>query len=135
MGTDPSTDDYEPGIQCPLCKDVLFDGITPKYVEADIFGIIQCPGKPAVPTNGTCLLTQTFACRWFGLYEGWDVTWNLAGLASGLDISQVLLRAFVGFVADDCIDAFVNVQVDCVAPFNCGRDGYVTLWWGPTIGP
>lgn len=135
MGTDPTNDDYDSDLECPLCVDLLFGGDTPKYVEADIFGIIQCPGKPAVPNDTTVLLTQTLPCQWEGATGVWSVTWRLLANDSRLIIATVVLSAFSSIIADDCIDAFVNQNVDCVPAGRCGRDGFVTLWWGPTIGP
>lgn len=135
MGLDPEFDEYEEGDECPSCVDILFDGVTPKYVEADISGIIKCPMVIPDPPNGTVLLTQTVPCTWktvvgINFYE-----WILGPASSMFTIYSA--PTFVWFVhirALLCCDAFVNSNV-CGVGGAMGDSGYATIWWGPTIGP
>jgi len=135
MGTDPSTDDYSEGDECALCVDLLFDGLTPKYVEAFITGIDKCPISPWEPPTGTALLTQIQPCVWTGLIGVSQIQWVLQPGQSILKIfPNVFWSFFNSIVADDCIDAFVNQNV-CGVGGSYGENGYVLLYWGPTIGP
>ncbi|MBA7699059.1 hypothetical protein ES703_107744 [subsurface metagenome] len=134
MGLDPEHPNYEPGIECPLCVDLLFNGLTPKYVEADIFGIDQCPAMDPVPGDSTVLLTQDIACRWIHDGPPWSFVWELTPGQSLFTVTWAMQFAFQRIVADNCIDAFVNANDHCGFPV-AGINGYVTCWWGPTIGP
>lgn len=135
MGLDPEHPDYEPGVQCVLCKDLLFDGVTPKYVEADISGIERCPIAIGPTPDGTFLLTQSAACRW--QYLSPDDIAFIWELNPGTSIFSILRLGFIWFrsnVPDNCIDAFVNQNVCGVGPVY-GENGYALCYWGPTIGP
>lgn len=134
MGTDPETSDYDPGNDCTVCVDVLFDGVTPKYVEADVVGIVKCIGVPDDPPSGTFLLTQAvLACLWQYTENGLFINWELRAGSSILTVGVPGFRWFHATVFEICWDAFVNQNV-CGAGPVIGEDGYVTLWWGPTIG-
>lgn len=135
MGLDPEYPDYEEGDECPLCVDLLFDGLTPKYVEADVSGIVACPLIPMSPPVGTFLLTQTYdPCKWEYMTPEFVITWGLEPDRSYLTIWVAGGKWFYSEVLDQCFDAFVN-ELDCSVGLTLGENGYVTLWWGPTIGP
>lgn len=135
MGLDPKHPDYEPGNQCNVCKDILFAGVTPKYVEADVSGINPCPGIEDPAPNGTFLLTQGVnPCFWQYTTNGLFINWELRIDRSILSIGVLGLWWFRAIVEDTCFDAFVNVNVCGEGPV-IGENGYVLLYWGPTIGP
>ena len=135
MGTDPETDDYEEGVECPLCVDLLFGGVTPKYVEADITGIVKCPGTPIEPPNGTFLLTQTvLPCVWEYVDVPLVIRWRLLADRSIFDVRWFEAFWFFNRIDEICFDAFVNENV-CDGVQIAGQDGYALIWWGPTIGP
>ncbi len=135
MGIDPENPDYEPGDECPRCVDVLFDGVTPKYVEADIVDIEDCPASGIlVPPNGTYLLTQFAPCEWRYFVDNLLIGWKLEIGQSRLFIGFNPGEWFFALVAHECIDAFAN-ELNCGPGNVFGEKGYVTLWWGPTIGP
>lgn len=135
MGTAPDNDDYDSGDDCAICLDVLFDGVTPKYVEADVFGVVKCPMAFGDPPAGTFLLTQTAPCSWMYLFDGkYSLSWDLRPHDSTFIITFPGFFWFLSIVLEPCFDAFVNQNVCGVGP-TFGENGYVTLWWGPTIGP
>lgn len=135
MGTDPETDDYESGLECALCVDELFDGLTPKYVEADVSGVVMCAGVPQPDPNGTFLLTQVLACRWELVGPVWRYRWTLAVGVSVFEIQAGPSFCFTSSPAFECFDTFVNSLIACSPPFVIGHSGYVLCYWGPTIGP
>lgn len=135
MGLDPEFPGFESGDECPLCVESLFNGTTPKYVEVDVFDLELCPGAPPLELNGTFLLTQTAPCQWLGGPPGVGMVWILNIGQSLFTIVSGPVFFFSGVVAASCIDAFVNLIVNCNPPFQMGKNGYATLWWGPTIGP
>lgn len=135
MGTKPDKDVFEPGEECPTCVDILFGGITPKYVEVDVVDIEKCPGPAIEIPDGTYLLTQSeFPCIWHGFYDVGVFLWDLRADDSRFHIGIPDKTFFWSLVEDTCIDAFVN-QETCDMPGALGFNGYVTCWWGPTIGP
>lgn len=135
MGLDPEYPVYEPGDECALCVDLLFDGLTPKYVEVDVSGITKCPIAPVDPPNGVFLLTQTAPCRWQLLTDDFVAfIWELNNNQSIFSILRLGMIWFKANVAFDCFDAFVNENVCGVGPV-WGEDGYALCYWGPTIGP
>lgn len=135
MGTNPETPNYEPGNKCVYCWEILFNDITPKYVEADISGIEKCIPAFPDPPNGTFLLEQQVnACQWRYAVGPIIMTWELR-----VDESRFIILAagaiwFNSIVGDTCIDAFVNQNVCGVGP-TLGENGYALCYWGPTIGP
>lgn len=135
MGIDPENTDYEEGDECPLCVDVLFDGVTPKYVEAHVEGVEVCPGGPAFDPNGVWLLEQIAACQWLGGAGGFGFIWILNAGASSFTIVSGPVFLFAGTDANDCVDEFSNNIVACNIPFEAGKNGTVKMFWGPTIGP
>lgn len=135
MGLDPEHPDYEPGVPCPVCEDILFDGVTPKYVECVLSGIERCPGSPDEDVNGTYLLEQQpDPCLWWYFSAPISIRWRLGGAASRLEVWRGVESWFDSTVLDVCFDAFVNGNVCGVWP-AIGHEGYAVLWWGPTIGP
>jgi len=135
MGTDPDNDDYDDGLECAVCVDILFDGKTPKYVEVDMSGVLKCPVSIGEPPNGTTLLTQTEVCKWVGMTGTDTFEWHL-----NPDDSVLICYAahwvfwFKAQPVIVCCDAFVN-ENDCEDEDDWGVGGYATVWWGPTIGP
>lgn len=135
MGVDPENPDYPGGAACHICEDELFDGKTPFFVEASLMGLEQCPDRPAIPANGVYLLEQTAPCRWELFTGAFLFVWTLADGLSKFTISTGPLFIFNGFSFEDCIDVFNNSIVDCVPGGSWGKNGWVAVFWGPTIGP
>lgn len=134
MGLDPEHPIYEPGDDCTLCSGLLFAGITPKYVEIDVFGITACPIAFDPAPNGTWGLAQAEGpCVWRLTSGVYSFMWKLDANRSQLSIWQGMWPWFIADVVDECFDAFINSLVGCVGPIY-GIGGYVTCWWGPTIG-
>lgn len=135
MGIDPENTDYEPGDACPECVDSLFGGITPKYVEIDVSGLRRCPIAHVDPPDGTFLLTQNQPCQWVFADGFRGYAWRLLNDRSILRLDWVgFFNFFYSEVMHTCIDAFAN-QTLCGLPNDYADSGYVTCWWGPTIGP
>lgn len=135
MGLDPEFPDYEEGDACPVCVDILFNGVTPKYVEIDVSGITKCPIAIGDPPNGTFLLTQVQPCIWRASVFPDNFEWNLQVARSFFKIFQTPFEIwFSSDWAVECYDAFVNQNICGVGPAY-GANGYVLVWWGPTIGP
>lgn len=135
MGLPPDHPDYEPGEDCLWCHDVLFGGVTPKYVEADVSGIVKCPGVVLEPPQGTFLLTQKVnPCFWRYEAIGFFIEWWLEQNRSSVLIWEAGFWWFSAGPEHACFDAFVNNNI-CNGPPAIGEDGYVLLYWGPTIGP
>ncbi len=135
MGTDPETPAYEEGVKCVVCWELLFDDITPKYIEVDFSGVEACPGAPLDVINGTFLLTQSVdECLWSLVWGVYFIDFRLRPGESRLRAGSPGLVCFQSIVADDCIDAFVNQNVCGVGPVY-GENGYGLCYWGPTIGP
>ncbi len=135
MGLDPENTDYEEGDACALCVDALFDGSTPKYVEAHVEGVEVCPGAPPVDPNGVHLLTQQLACAWAVTTAGLTYAWTLNVGQSIFSIFSGPVRFFSSTVAIACLDSFTNGFNACIPPLQLGKNGTVKLFWGPTIGP
>lgn len=135
MGIDPENPDYEPGIDCPTCKSVIFDEITPKYVEANVVGIVLCPGFVVPTPNGVILLTQTGPCQWVGGFNGWAYLYSLTFINSTFAISAGPSICFTHTIAVICQSAFTNQNAACALPFSVGLGGTANVFWGPTIGP
>ncbi len=135
MGTDPGQDVYPDGCRCEECEDSLFDGVTPKYIEIDVVDVEACPGVIVEPPNGTFLLTQQMDCCVWAFDNGTFVfTWRLTATKSFMTIAKGMQIWFAAEINDTCIDAFVNTT-NCALPQDDGHNGYITCWWGPTIGP
>ncbi len=135
MGLDPTFPDYAGGAACHLCEDVIFDGKTPFYVEAWIFSIIGCPGVPPFPNDTVILLEQVDPCLWIAINLGWTLEWRLQVGSSTFFIHVGPTFVFSGQSNDNCVDTFDNFFVGCSPPFVLGHHGWVTLFWGPGIGP
>jgi len=135
MGLRPDYPDYEPGIDCFVCNDLLFNGVTPKYVEADISGISKCLPELPDPPNGTFLLTQQAnPCVWLLTAAGMSYVWELRIDRSLFYVIIAGGQWFNSEVMHTCFDAFVNQNV-CGVGAVYGENGYGLCYWGPTIGP
>lgn len=135
MGTDPVTPAYDPGDDCNTCKDIIFNGITPLYVEAHVSGVEACPGGPAFDPNGVWLLTQVLECQWLGGAGGVGFNWILQLNSSIFTIVSGPAFFFSGTILSRCISTFTNDLVVCNVPATSGINGTVEVFWGPTIGP
>lgn len=133
MGLSPEYPDYQGGVACNLCKDVIFDGKTPFFVEAWVSGIIQCPGMRTVPGNITVLLSQDTPCRWILNGPPWTYVWELSTAQSLMTITFGGEFAFQRILTAECISEFKNANQTCGLPV-AGRFGFVFIFWGPTIG-
>ncbi len=136
MGTDPAKPDYEPGRRCGTCEDILFNGVTPKYVEVDFSGIVCCPGIQGPAPNGTYLLTQNAInpCQWDAGFPTDIRRWRLEPARSYLLLMEGGFNWFNSYPYLTCMDAFINENV-CPLNLAVGFDGYAVCFWGPTIGP
>ena len=135
MGTDPENPNYPPGVDCLICQATLFDGVTPKYVEAHFEGIVDCPAAPPRFRNGVFLLTQTgVTCQWVYLENPWAIEWRLTGSGSLLRISITSVIWFLDDTIVTCQTVFTNSTI-CGIGFNVGTGGTGKIFWGPTIGP
>lgn len=133
MGTDPITPIFDPGADCNLCKDVIFDGVTPLYVEAHVMGIEQCPAMREVPEDSVVILTQDTTCRWLLNGPPWTYVWDLIAGQSLFTITFAGQFAFQQIVAINCLSTFTNANIHCGFPV-AGINGTVEVLWGPTIG-
>lgn len=134
MGTPPDDPKYEPGDECPTCNISLFGGVTPKYVEAELIGVTQCPAFPAIPPNGIYLLTQSAPCIWQAAVGIWLMRWSLLEISSGFRINSHPFEAFFHFPLIVCHHQFTNQRLVCGGT-NAGVGGFANIFWGPTIGP
>lgn len=135
MGLRTTFPDYYPGGPCNVCKDVIFEGVTPMFVEAWVFGIVKCPGIPIEPPNGNFLLTQTvLPCVWEYVDVPLVIRWRLLADRSIFDIRWFESFWFFARIDDICFDTFDNENV-CGVGLIAGDNGWVTIFWGPGIGP
>lgn len=135
MGLPPEHPDYEPGNDCAVCHSLLFDDVTPKYIEVDFSGVVACPGAPLPVLNGTYLLTQSGdPCLWSIAWDVFFIDYRLRFNESRLRAGSPGLTCFQSIVLDSCFDAFANQNVCGVGPVY-GENGYGLCYWGPTIGP
>lgn len=135
MGLDPNDDSYESGTDCVHCHETLFNNNTPKYVLAEISGIVKCPVSIGEPPNGTFTLVQSLVapCEWSVNIEGLILYWIVSSTFSKFNIHDGLTLWFNADVDFPCIDAFVNQNV-CSPVASRGEKGYAVCWWGPQIG-
>jgi len=135
MGIPVSTELYTEAEWPGLCEIDLFDGRTPKYIEAHLAGIILCPIATTPDPNGTYILTNFAAGRYRSdnpnLYlEVWFQDPQTFYNAFGFPGAQDFFRAN----AARCTDHADNERVDC-SPGNWGYSGTIDLFWGPGISP
>lgn len=135
MGLDPEYPDYTGGAACAICEDVIFDGKTPFYVEANIFSVVTCPGIPPPDPNGVVLLSQIAPCIWEVFGPVWRYRWELVPGRSIFTIQVGPSFAFTDSPFVECEDTFINDILACNPPAQIGHSGWATIWWGPTIGP
>ena len=135
VGTFPETPAYPEGAECAVCVSALFGGVTPKYVEAHVDGVIDCPGGPVFDPNGVVLLTQNAACGWLGGKGGFAYNWILLVGQSIFRIESGLQTFFTAAPLIECVTEFTNLHTACTGGVVLGKDGTVEIFWGPTIGP
>lgn len=136
MGLDPDDDTYDAGDECTRCVDVLFDGVTPEFVMATIFGIIRCPLSPDPPPNGSYLLTQTGPCSWEAAYLGYTIGWYLMAAESWFVAGAPNNWFFQSTPQVICRDYFKSKITACVFNQTIGKFGEAHVFWGPGIpGP
>ena len=133
MGLDPTDGDYEEDAACLICKNRIFGGRTPKYVWANGFGIVQCPGKPAVPDDFSVKLTQFAGCRWLGTIDMWGIIFGLAAGLSWVEIGLHPHVAFRSFYPIECLSRFTNQNPNCVDPSVAGISGRMIISWGSDV--
>ncbi|MBA7673968.1 hypothetical protein ES703_82175 [subsurface metagenome] len=135
MGLKPTFPDYYPGAPCPDCRDVIFDGVTPMFVEAWVFGIALCLGAPPFDPNRVWLLEQTAPCQWLGGEAGFGFSLIYTPTNSIFTISSGPVVLFSDNIALTCQTLFNNLNLICNFPNPAGINGWVTIFWGPGIGP
>lgn len=143
MGTigDPYNPDFEDGNACPDCSTVIFDGNTPKYVQANFDGILVCPPLPPFDIETNFFLKQSVGgpCFWHVLarFNGilWECTYWCHSIfpakRSVLELQRNGILVFYSESADSCITNFPN-QNDCSHP-EIGIEGTGGITWGPDI--
>ncbi|MBA7580470.1 hypothetical protein ES708_22362 [subsurface metagenome] len=138
MGLDPTDPVFEPGAQCGNCKDVIFGGITPKYIELRMHDVVQCAG-PTAPPNGVILMTQQGGSPC--IYNG-NIGVSFFTIIFKAATTEVFVLIIIGAVfyywfrnlnALVCSDLVANTNV-CPGAQIIGEGGHVHLYWGPTIG-
>lgn len=135
MGTSPPNPTYEAGDECTHCHSVIFNDVTPKYVEIVVSDIDVCPLAIGPAPDGTFLLTQReIPCIWSLNLGRFTYSWRLTATNSVLTINEGLQIWFAAETFTACIDTFVN-DTFCANPQDDGVNGTVTVHWGPTIGP
>ncbi|MBA7696618.1 hypothetical protein ES703_105268 [subsurface metagenome] len=134
MGLAPTFDDYAGGAACAVCKDEIFNGKTPFFIEAWVFSVDLCPPDPGPSPNGVHLLSQKEPCLWELLGPVWRFQWELTPALSRFDIQAGPSFSFHSVVEEICIDTFDNELLICAHPFVIGINGWVTIFWGPGIG-
>lgn len=135
MGLDPEHSDYEPGIPCPICNDVIFGGVTPKYVHIEFSGIEKCPGTERAAYNRGFVLTQTDnPCVWEWTECAIMVQWQLEMARSRCQLWNIDHFEFVGDVFTQCVDHFNNLM-NCDDPMTFHHGGTAVITWGTNIGP
>lgn len=135
MGLDPEHSDYEPGVPCPVCNDVIFGGITPKYVHIQFSGIMKCPGTERAALNRGFVLTQTDnPCVWEWHECRIDVRWSLDVALTECQLWNTDHFEFEGRVFSQCRNELNNIMF-CGAPLSFYYGGKAVVTWGTDIGP
>jgi len=135
MGLDPTDPDYEAGVICALCVDVIFNGVTPKYVWANISGVLDCATSLLSAVNGTYKLTQdpVAKCYFLGSYDPFQYILNL-GPFGYFEVREILNPGNFWFqekFKPDCSTSFANQLVCGSPPFGFTFQGVCTITWGP----
>lgn len=136
MGLDPNDDSYEPGNACGRCHNVIFDGVTPKYIQAVITGIVKCPLAPTEAPNGTYVLEQQAdSCLWIftNPIKGYICQLQFHAGGTGFGFHEVHGHWFNASPVNQCDDLFVNENV-CGPGHIWGVSGTAKVFWGPGIG-
>lgn len=134
MGTPPPSEIWEEGAACATCVDVIFDGSTPKYVEAHVKDVIICPGVPPPGPDGVLVLPQLAACTWGVAKGAWTYRYQLF---AGTSLFSIMAGPGIAFFHQPiaiCQTSFTNQQLVCAPPFGIAKLGTCEIYWGPTIG-
>ncbi len=140
--------DYEPGDECIQCfgeSNVPIFGagnlITPKYVQANAYGIIACPGNWE-DANHSWLLTQWAPCTWRFIDDAWSVGYNAWISDMGLEYASFWIASkidghtYFESNTDICASVFANdYNIGDCGGLVGGHSGSVVVTWGPGIGP
>ncbi len=135
MGLDPEFPNYEAGVDCAVCKSVIFNEVTPKYIEANVQGVLPCPTPPLVFTNGVYQLPQTAPCLWNLILPGLiNVAYQLNIGSSTFSVTAPPFIFFVEQIFVNCQTSFTNTAV-CGVGGAIASGGTAEVFWGPTIDP
>ena len=136
MGIDPALLVYPPGTSCLECNDVLFDGITPKYLLAVVAGIrsIATGLLFGSDVNAQFMLTQTSGCTWrSALFP------NQLSFFLGIGQSEAILLDtdtydiyFWQQLLFPCRDNLTN-RLPAGFPGEVGSGGTIEFIWGPGV--
>lgn len=133
MGIDPINPGYPPGDDCVNCQDIIFNGITPLYVEAYVSGISACPAAgPLQPPSGVFVLTQIAPCSWLFFDGVIAYQWTLTDVDSNFVIAAHPILWFSHTDPTECVSTFTN-QLACGPANHFGTGGAVEVFWGPTL--
>lgn len=143
MGTpsDPDEPEYEPGNECAVCVEELFDGKTPEFVRAKFEGLVPYPGEDPPPEMPEFILEQDAVdhCKWIADFWDngnlWVVSWHINDpdpeWNSRLTLAITGVPLFWGKSDDTCVAGFENEYNGEVGFWTKGGTGCVT--WGPEI--
>ena len=137
MGTKPITPTFETGDDCELCGCPDLGENTPRYIEAHISGIVDCPGAILPAPDGVYLLEQfnVRPCIWGTNIGIQSIILNYENEDSIFEIQVTNnILWFQHQTGLKCSSSFINQLVLCGGDIQA-TGGTVTVFWGPTIGP
>ncbi len=138
MGLDPDDSDYEAGVICPDCVNEIFGGQTPKFITANVSGVVACPGWTRIIPNGSFLCEQTpgTPCEWVGQVGALLIIFNVrfAGGATVTATDGPAKVVFLEFSMGACRTIYPsNLRCDGPMPSESCAGGIMQLSWGPDI--
>lgn len=122
------------GDYCPECDGVLWPaGETPKFIHAELDGLVRCPEAEVDPPNGTWVLqqfeitpcyftleTETMRAAIYVHDEG-DIIWVYKAIPV---VPSFFMAHFIL-----CESDYDNEQVECL-PFYWAKGGTLHIDWG-----
>lgn len=134
MGT-PVLPPPEIGINCPVCDPELWTPDTvPRFVKAQLTGLIRCPASPNPAPNGLWVLKQVdgLPCDFILLTDDYSLAWNVTIGGSGFEALHwpvPSFRHFIGHSEDNCEVSFINTLTNCEGPGIYSHSGTVQIYW------
>ena len=134
MGLDPGFPIYDAGTNCTFCEDVLFGGVTPKYIQAFFSDVVSCPGFVIGPPDGAFLMTQQIPCRWIHTGVTYLITLEFTATNSVFSCRSGSLVFYQANMVALCDETLGNI-LTCGPPLVQSSGGAVVFNWGPDIHP